>query len=448
MEKRTIIAIAVAVVALLAALACALFLVLGAGGRQTVPEPTPTLGELPQPVINFPIEGVVGQPVTFDGSESRPGSSPIASYAWDFGDGTQGNGAVVDKVYNAAGTYQVTLTVTDQNGFSNVGGPVQITIRSAGTPTPSPSTPMATPAPPGPTPTIPVLPQPVINSPNEGVVGQPVTFDGSESRPGSNPIASYAWDFGDGTQGNGVVVDKVYNAAGTYQVTLTVTDQNGFSNVGGPVQITIRSADTPTPLPSTPTATPVPPEPTPTIPVLPQPVINFPNEGVVGQPVTFDGSESRPGSNPIASYEWDFGDGTQGNGAVVDKVYNTAGTYDVTLTVTDNAGVGNVGGPVQITIKGEELEPTPTIPVLPQPVINFPAQGVVGQPVTFDGSESRPGSNLIASYAWDFGDGTQGNGAVVDKVYNAAGTYDVTLTVTDNAGFDNVGGPVQIEITE
>ena len=244
MDRRTKIIIVIAVAALLAAVALVLVLVLGIGipgpgDRQSVPEPTPTIPQLPEPVINFPVEGVVGQPVTFDGSESRPGSNPIASYEWDFGDGTQGEGAVVDKVYDAEGTYQVTLTVTDDAGFGNVGGPVEIFIKPAQAPTPFPPTPTATSRPPEPTPTIPVLPEPVINFPVEGVAGQPVTFDGSESRPGSNPIASYEWDFGDGTQGSGEVVDKVYNAAGTYDVTLTVTDNAGFGNVGGPVQIEI-----------------------------------------------------------------------------------------------------------------------------------------------------------------------------------------------------------------
>ena len=76
----------------------------------------------------------------------------------------------------------------------------------------------------------------------------------------------------------------------------------------------------------------------------------------MGQPVTFDGSESQPGSNPIDTYTWDFGDGNTGSGAVVEHVYNAPGTYNVTLTVTDTAGFGNVGGPVQITI-GEGNQP-------------------------------------------------------------------------------------------
>jgi chitinase len=163
----------------------------------------------------------VGEPVTFDGSGSQPGSFPISSYTWDFGDGSGGDGATVTHVYNAAGTYQVTLTVTDEQGFANVGGPVGITITESEVPEPTP------------TETETVLPSAVINAPPEGKVGEPVTFDGSGSQPGSFPIASYTWDFGDGSGGDGATVTHVYNAAGTYQVTLTVTDEQGFANAGG-----------------------------------------------------------------------------------------------------------------------------------------------------------------------------------------------------------------------
>ncbi len=40
----------------------------------------------------------------------------------------------------------------------------------------------------------------------------------------------------------------------------------------------------------------------------------------------------------MASYSWNFGDGTTGTGSPVDHPYATAGTREVTLTVTDNEG--------------------------------------------------------------------------------------------------------------
>lgn len=53
---------------------------------------------------------------------------------------------------------------------------------------------------------------------------------------------------------------------------------------------------------------------------------------------------------------------------------------------------------------------------------------------SFNGSGSSDPDGSIASYAWNFGDGTTGSGATVNKTYAAAGTRTVTLTVTDNEG--------------
>jgi chitodextrinase/tRNA A-37 threonylcarbamoyl transferase component Bud32 len=196
----------------------------------------------------------------------------------------------------------------------------------------------------------------VINAPSEAEVGQTITLDARNSRAAGS-IVSYAWQLGDGREANAVTIDHAYQAAGVYNVILTVTDDKGLQDVTN-TQIQIREV-VPTPEPeATPTPepedTPTPePEDTPTLGQPPEPVINFPVEARVGEEVTFDGSESRPGSSPIASYEWDFDDGTTGSGAIVTHVYDDPGTYQVTLTVTGEDGLDNTGGPVEIVIKGE-----------------------------------------------------------------------------------------------
>jgi PKD repeat protein len=56
--------------------------------------------------------------------------------------------------------------------------------------------------------------------------------------------------------------------------------------------------------------------------------------------VTFDGSASFDPDGSIRSFEWDVdGDGTvDATGETVEHVYATPGTFDVTLTVTDDDG--------------------------------------------------------------------------------------------------------------
>jgi PKD repeat protein len=55
----------------------------------------------------------------FDASSSYDSDGEIASYDWQFGDGVSASGAAVSHTYSADGTYNVTLTVTDDEGASS-----------------------------------------------------------------------------------------------------------------------------------------------------------------------------------------------------------------------------------------------------------------------------------------------------------------------------------------
>jgi len=271
-------------------------------------------------------------------------------------------------------------------------------------PTPTPAAPIAT-ATTVPTPEPGQPPLAVISAPNSVVVGQEFKLDASQS-VGDSTVVEYIWDFGDGTGGKGSSVKHTYVREGDYVVTLTVTDKNGLS---GNSSMTITAAEL----------------------QPPAAVIQAPQQADVGQSITIDGSGST-GSNPIVNYAWNFGDRNSGSGAVVEHVYSKPGQYTVTLTVTDNTGLT---GESKVDIVINELEQTP-----PMVVIAGPSQAVVGQDVTFDASESTPGSSAIANYAWDFGNGetTEGKNKVnVTTQYAAAGTYAVVLTVTDENGLSS-----------
>jgi PKD repeat protein len=56
---------------------------------------------------------------TFNGAGSSDADGAIASYAWNFGDGTTSTATNPQHVYGSAGTYQVSLTVTDDGGATN-----------------------------------------------------------------------------------------------------------------------------------------------------------------------------------------------------------------------------------------------------------------------------------------------------------------------------------------
>ncbi len=165
--------------------------------------------------------------------------------------------------------------------------------------------------------------------------------------------------------------------------------------------------------------------------VTPGPVATFgwaPLAIVPGSPVTFDGSRSQPSQGAtLVSWVWDFGDGTTGSGMRPQHVYGSTGSYTVGLTVVDNTGRASYTIRQTITVSD------------PQPVtadfVFSPSQPAVGQTIFFDASTSKPGSGrTIVDYVWNFGNGSSARGLTATTTYGAAGTYNVTLVVTDDLG--------------
>ena len=125
-----------------------------------------------------------------------------------------------------------------------------------------------------------------------------------------------------------------------------------------------------------------------------------------------------------ASYAWNFGDAqTATTEDVADQTYATSGTYLVTLVVTDTDGK-TVTATKWITV-GSAMEATieHTAALL---VVQFTSE------VVLNGATAD-------TYAWDLDDGqTATTEDVADVTYSGAGTYDVSLTVTDTEGLTTV----------
>ena len=139
--------------------------------------------------------------------------------------------------------------------------------------------------------------------------------------------------------------------------------------------------------------------------------------------VSVDSSGSTDPDGSIASYSWDFGDGTPAvSGATATHAYAANGTYTVTLTVTDN-----VGTTATATHQVVAVNQAPTASVS--------LQQLSARKVKLDASASSDPDGTIASYSWDFGDGSAAaTGATVMHTYATDGQYTVTLTVTDDLG--------------
>jgi len=212
-------------------------------------------------------------------------------------------------------------------------------------------------------------------------------FDGSGSTDPNGAIVNYSWRFGDGTTGTGVSPGHVYASSGYYDVTLTITDQEGRTST------TIRRARANTP-----------------------PVASF-TFACNGPTCTFDGSGSSDTDGPPMTYVWSFGDGQIANGVVATHTFPN-GSFNVSFGVRDSAGDGD-GASTTVQI------------VNALPTASFTAV-CVGLTCTFDASASTGGGDTIREYRWDTGGGsTLYGGPIISHTYFTGGTYTVTLLVFD-----------------
>jgi PKD repeat protein len=240
---------------------------------------------------------------TLDGSTSTDDVG-IVRYAWNWGDGrSESHSSPTAKNTWASGTYQVTLTVTDGAGLTNS------VTKSVQVPTPATNQP----------------PTASITSPANGassVQGTSVSFAGSGSDPENGALsgASLAWTSSrDGAIGSGTSFSTTNLSVGQHTITLTAKDAQ---NSAGSAAVTIMITAAP--------------------PVNQAPVAKFTYSCATGFPhqCMLDGSASTD-DHGVVRYAWLWGNGA-GEGHSYPTAKNTwaaSGTYQVTLTVTDGAGL-------------------------------------------------------------------------------------------------------------
>ncbi len=334
-----------------------------------------------------PSQPRVNQSVAFDGTGSTDPDGRIVEWQWTFEDGNRRltlQGSRVSVRFTNAGTVDVTLTVTDNNGATNT------TSRSitVGRQNQAPNAQFSV-------------------TPQNPQVNETITLDASASSDPDGQIQQYEWDFNnDGrTDATGPVVQTSFNQPGLFQVRLTVRDARGATDTATR-SISVRERNQ-------------------------SPIARFsatPSDPQVGQTVTFDARNSSDPDGQIQQYEWDFdGDArTDATGAVTRRSFNQAASVEVTLTVSDD--------------RGRQDTASQTITVRPSnraPIAQFnvdPVDPRVDERVTFDASNAFDPDGQISRYEWRFGDGSSATGRTVAHRYRSSGPVTVTLTVTDDRG--------------
>ena len=158
-----------------------------------------------------------------------------------------------------------------------------------------------------------------------------------------------------------------------------------------------------------------------------------PSSGKPPLAVTANASGSSDPDGDIVSYSFNFGDGSpvvgpQG-GSTAPHSYTQAGTYTVTVTVRDSGGrASQATAPVTVS---NDVPPQAALAVTP-------TSGRAPLDVAADASASTDPDGTIASYSFNFGDGSPVVGPQSQKTashtYTTSGTYTVTVTVRDDAG--------------
>ncbi len=364
------------------------------------------------PVASFgvhPRRGAAPLHVAFTNQSTDP-DGHVTRFGWTFGDGSGSAKEHPTHTYTTPGEFVVTLVVTDDQGLASPLRREKIRVdrsRPSG----------GDPSPPGGEPPADGNRPPRADfrvSLRGGAAPLNVAFTNRSSDPDGDAI-TVSWDFGDGRRSTEQNPVHTYTSPGRFVATLMATDAHGTPG-DRPKQetITVTGAAGEPPPPGT----------------NHPPLIDFrasPRSGAWPLAVTFTNRSSDPDGDAMV-FSWDFGDGTRTVAESPIHTYTRAGKFLVTLTATDARGA-SAAQPKQETI---------TVTANRAPYADFraePRRGAAPLTVTFQNRSADPDGEAVTS-RWSFGDGTATTQTNPTHTYTHAGTFVVTLTVTDAGGAD------------
>jgi PKD repeat protein len=339
------------------------------GNQYTYPNDNPviiTIGEA-NVHASFTMDQTSGNyPLTVAFTDTSTGSPSPSSWEWNFGDGSPNvTTQSPSHIFTSAGIYTVTLTVRNSPGTNVSTATTTITVNTP---------PVAA----------------FSGIPVSGYAPLNVQFtDASTGIP-----TGWSWTFGDGGTSTAQNPLHQYTVAGTYTVSLTVTNSNGTNTLTKTDYITVR----------------------------PWVTASFTTDKSSGNyPLTVAFTDTSTGSPVPSSWEWNFGDSPSNvTMQSPSHTFTSAGIYTVMLTVGN--GVNTSTTTTIITVN------TPPVAVFS----GTPLSGYAPLDVQFtDASTGYP-----TGWSWTFGDGATSAEQSPAHQYANPGLYTVSLTVTNSNGTD------------
>lgn len=227
--------------------------------------------------------------------------------------------------------------------------------------------------------------------------GQQVTFEADASDP-DGTIESYEWRVDGKLVSTSRTVNHSFASAGSHDVSLEVTDNNGATDVAN-VTVNVTKGNLP--------------------PVVT--VESTPEVPTTGARVRFATEASDPDGS-VSSFEWTVDGASAGSGPNLTHTFDSPGRHEVTVTVTDDGGAST------------STSVTVLVNARPEASIEYsPDRPVVGQEIEFVASASDPDGN-VTGYEWRIDGERAGSGPDTRYTFESTGSHEVTLTVSDDSG--------------
>jgi PKD repeat protein/subtilisin family serine protease len=335
--------------------------------------------------------------VFFSGEDTfdTPSDEPSLNFTWDLDNGIQIHKRKFHYVYTESRKYTVSLLVRDDNGGESK-AVIYVTVDNF-------------------KPEIAIKEEEIEVLEDEefelhGIVND--TVSDIES-------LEFYWDFDDGTVldwgSHNLAVKHTYRNRGIYNVIFKVKDDDGSVNSTS-MEVIVDN---------------VPPEADYTM----NAVSIYEDESIF-----FDAGASTDTKSDLINleYNWDFDDGSKGEGKTISHKFTRSGLFQVYLTVVDDNDEDSMISYL-VTVNN----------IFPEAVITAEmTEAFVGDAINFSGKHSRdsPTDMLNLIYNWDFGYDDTSTSRDVRHTFTRPGVYEVILSVTDtDGGYNSVSTTITIK---